>query len=904
MSLILRPDGPGTTIELRDGAQGLPIAPRGTAAIVGQFPSGPVAFAALASSPALARLISGTPDDSLEASLALDDVYSFASPMVLIGRVTDGLEVQSQAYLWDRNPNRSFLHRTAQTDRAELATVKAHNGGAWGGKRKVHVGSGTITAIITGVSEFTTGTTMLVDQLKGATLYVQDDDADKSYTVESNTTAGVVTIEGEFSLTAQALTGTKRYQFVLESDKELAVVVGQDSQAATKFALKAERKFDADGQWETVSYYDNLGLSSTDDRPWDTVIYAGEETGGRYQFELSTDYDGATIEAKLPANFCEVPSSVSGATMTFQWYRWSAGDANTGDPFLEAIEVADADFVEPHVYTLTFTAATTATVVAEFPDGSSFTVGTLTLGAQFDPIHPQLTKITCKAGATPAIAGDVLTIRVNTLPLDLSQRNAYVYPAALTADGNTGVRLKVVSNTYNSVTVRSDLDLTDYDAAAMASPSVTGTADLTAVTLAAAKTIILTPDGMSAITLTVGGGGIGPGAAAIAAGLTALDTNGIFEFSASGVYLRIRLAKSKGSSASILIGAGTGNADVGLTGAAEYTGTDGVPARLEARWPMWGGYDGGTPGAARYQIALDETDHIFKRHICQNLGLVRVATPGITDTSVKASAAAMVASLGWMYIAEFATSLYASATPGEAAISNMTDNEAESDYVEHYFPSHGKFYNTAHTRLVERSLSGVIIGLRARLATVGVDGERGMHIAAANNNPQGKLNPRVKGLPDAIGRWSPPIGLLDSNGIVPVRWEGPDVFLYGNRMYSSGRTPASKRYTITERAVFYHVARDLFVTTRPFIFKSISVKRLSEILRAIRDKMKVYWQDGWFSDHAGTAFNDQVQAAVPPELNPPANLLEGLVTATVQFRPRPALEDLHIIISPTELTAE
>jgi phage tail sheath protein FI len=179
-----------------------------------------------------------------------------------------------------------------------------------------------------------------------------------------------------------------------------------------------------------------------------------------------------------------------------------------------------------------------------------------------------------------------------------------------------------------------------------------------------------------------------------------------------------------------------------------------------------------------------------------------------------------------------------------------------------------------------------------------------MHIAAANNNSQGKLSPRVKGLPDSISRWSPPIALLDSNGIVAIRWEGPDVFLYGNRMYSSGRTPASKRYTIAERAVYYHVSRDLFVTTRPFIFKSISVSRLSEIQRAIRDKMKAYWQDGWFSDHAGTAFGDQVQIAVPLDLNPPENLMEGRITATVQFRPRPALEDLHIIISPTELTAE
>jgi phage tail sheath protein FI len=123
-------------------------------------------------------------------------------------------------------------------------------------------------------------------------------------------------------------------------------------------------------------------------------------------------------------------------------------------------------------------------------------------------------------------------------------------------------------------------------------------------------------------------------------------------------------------------------------------------------------------------------------------------------------------------------------------------------------------------------------------------------------------------------------------------------------MFSSGRTPASSRYTITERAVFYHVSRDLFVTTRPFIFRSISSRRLGEVSRDLRTKLRVYWQDGWFSDALGPGFEQQVSVAVPPELNTPASLQEGNVTATIEFQPRPALERLKIIISPTQLTSE
>ena len=47
-----------------------------------------------------------------------------------------------------------------------------------------------------------------------------------------------------------------------------------------------------------------------------------------------------------------------------------------------------------------------------------------------------------------------------------------------------------------------------------------------------------------------------------------------------------------------------------------------------------------------------------------------------------------------------------------------------------------------------------------------------------------------------------------------------------------------------------------------------------------------------------------ITVSVPLDLNPAASLQEGLVTAKVEFRPRPALEDLVINITPTQLTTE
>lgn len=918
MSLVLIPDGPGTTIDLRDGQQGLPPAPRGSSSLIGQYQSGPVAFAALVFTPNQARLISGDAHDDFEASLCLSDLYSEASPPVLVGRVTDGNEIQSQLYLWDRSPARSFseINQGALfADRGPLATMKAHNGGRWGGAKQVLVGAlNDITTDLTATtidistaSETPAAGSYLVDRYKGATIELEGDSAGP-YTVDSIDANGVITIEGEFSQAVQDADGLGAidgsFRIVLDSTVELTVVIGTDSVTASRFSLVGLRKFKSDGGWEVVTSYDDLGLSTQDPKPWTQTIPREEADGNRYQLEVSTDYTGATVEAKLPANFCEVPTSVSGATLSFQWYRWSQDDGNTGDAYISGVTAIDTSKIEPHVYDLVFTAATTFTVTVTWPDGTSQALGTGTLGTQFNPGHPQLTKFTARAGATGMVATDGLKLRVNPLPLDLSKREAYLYPLAVSSDGNTNQRLRIASNTYNSVTVRSDLTLSSYGAAAGTAASQT-TGDLSAVSIGAGETVILTPDGKTAITLT-SAGGAGPGAAAIKAELDTLDTANIFTFTVSGNALVISVNNGFGTKSSLTFGAGTAHSGLGIPTSGSVYGTDAKPFRIEARMPMWGGYDGVAPAAAKYIQALDVGGSIFDRWLSTNLGLVRFACVGITDAATKAAARTYAEKHAWKYVAEFSSSLESQALPGEAALADMLANEEESDYVDHIFPSNARYPNVSGTKTVERSVVGHFMGIKARLANVGVDNERGFHIAAANNNDQGSLTSggRCRGLPDAIGRWSPPKKLLNDHGIIMLLWEGPSVYLWGNRMYSEGRTSQGKRYTVTERDVHYHIARDLFVTTRPFIFKSISTRRLGDVATALREKMKAYHRDGWFSDVYGPGFEQAVSVSVPLDLNSPEDLNEGLVTAQIRYRPRSALEDLKVIISPSQLTSE
>lgn len=912
MSLVLIPDGPGTTIELRDGTQGLPPAPRGTAGIIGRFPSGPVTHAALVLSSAQARLVSGEHDDDFEASLALNDLYQKDTPPVLIGRVTDGNEVQSQSDLWDRDPSRSKSRTNSviNPDRAPLAQAKANNGGRWGGAKRVTVGklSDITTDLLASTIDISTATetpaagSFLVDLYAGAELTLEGDTGGP-YEVVSNDDQGVLTIKGEFSQAAQDADGTGaidgQFRVIVPHGKELSVVVGQDSVTKERFSILAMRKFDPDLDWEQVAFYGDLALATGDDRPWVSVIDEGELVN--YQIAIDTTYAGETVEEKLPANFCEVPTDVTDATMTVEWYRWSAGSSNTGNAFVGTATPVDTSQIEPHTYDLTYTSATDFDVTVTWPDGSQQSLPAGVEDTLYAPDHPQLASFLVRAGDTASVSGDTIKIRVTPLPSDLADREAFLYPVAVSDDGDTNQRLRIASNSYNTVTVRSDLDLSTFGASA-GTPAEITTGDLTGVSLSAAETVIFTVDGGQTVTLTSAGSG--PGAAAIAAELDSLDSTDFFQIIDNGdETITFKVNGSYGSKSELEAGAGTGHASLGLPTSGSTFGTDGVAARIEARWPMWGGYDGVDPADARYVLALDVSDNIFKRWLTTNLGLVRLATPGVTSSTVKTSARNLVAKHGWMYIAEFASSIEAAALPSSSAIADMLSNESESDYVEHYFPSRCKYLNKARTKTVTRSNSGEILGLRSFLANVGTDGEKGFHIAAANNNEQGQLTLAV-GLSDDLDRWTPEIKLLNDHGIVPILWEGGSVYMFGNRMFSVGRTPQGRRYTITERAVQYHIARDLFVTTRPFIFKSISARRLSEVQVAIRNKMRPYFQDGWFSDVNGPGFEQQVSVLVPPDLNPPEDLLEGKVTASVQFRPRPALEDLKIIISPTQLETQ
>jgi hypothetical protein len=922
MTLVLTPDGPGTTVTVRDSGGGLRSAPRGASGLIGQFRSGPVGVATLALSKAGARAIYGDPSDQFEASMCLDDLYAEFEPPVMNVRVTDGQEVVSAGHtLWDRNPNRSFMHRTAQTARGTFATVVPDSGGKWAGSRRAQVGDETnaagIATAVTSTTTFATGLTLtsLADVYAAGSLYIEND-ASSPYTIYSNTTAGVLTIEGEFSADAQNGTGTLTGKWYItrgfSADEECCIVVGQDPQPGKRFALSQQRRYDKDDfTWEQVIATGPLSLDGEDSSiGWTSAWDANwPKDWGDPIIDFTTAYTGANVERKFPCNFSEIPTvlteSGNKTVVTYQWYRWSAETGNTGNPYVESVVPTSPDDVTTHTITVDFTAATTVNITWTLPDGNTFTSTGVTIGSVHSPGHALLAKVHVVAGAVGAVSGDTLTIECEPLLSDLTSREAYFYPVANTVDGTSTHRLLIASNTYNTLTVNYTSLIATYGAAVSTGASVTGTVDVATGTWVATQTLIFTLDGHAATTFTSPGGGK-TNIAVIITELELQDTANLFSFTqdSTGTKLVVKSAQSLGTSSTVLVGAGSANSTFGFTATNSYSGTDGVPFRLEYKAPAWGGFDGGnTIANSVYTKALDTDDSAFEQFLGRNLGLVRIGAPSVFTAAVKNAVALFSAKVGFLGVVDFDTSVYDVATPGEAMIADMIGNETRCDYVEHYGPSALMLPNKKQTAFVVRSAMGAVMGIRARLANVGVDGERGLHIPAANVNEQG-LIARADTLPYDIHTATRrlPVGLMNDAGIVCILKEGPNVYLWGDRMYSKGTTRDGRNYKVTARAVAYHIARDLHVTTRPFIFKTISQGRLGEVQVAIRGKLKQYWRDGWFADTNGLGFDDQVTVTLPKALNTAAEQQAGRVHVSVGFAPRSSIEDLLITITPDQVT--
>lgn len=431
--------GAGTVIEEQDGDKTISPGALGWAGYAGIMEKGPVGRLMLISSKTelLART-GGVISDSLLPDVA-QDYFSLANGAggLALVRVTDGNEVQAQATLYARNASRL----------TPMGTLKAHNGGRWGGKALY------VSDDLDNISDLTNTTLQLpaaiesdftTDRLRGGYIELLDV-PNKRYPIVGNTDTGQITVATDQTMRADynALSGSElRFFIVLENAAKAVsfrISDGEDS-PDTEFAIEVF----VDGA--TMKKWGNLHTDPANARYWVNVI---NNDDGNYFVEAVDLWTGAHTAAIRPANYYGQIGAIAPTILTAKISDFQITSPSGGNPTL-AVDADDGHLSD--TFTITMTSATAGNVVS----GRFGALGALTLGAEFETLNKWIPPFTITAGVTPLVSGNVLTIHFKPFVKD-ALIGGVVFPDKVNAKLES---YRIVDNTFETITVASGADLT------------------------------------------------------------------------------------------------------------------------------------------------------------------------------------------------------------------------------------------------------------------------------------------------------------------------------------------------------------------------------------------------------------------------------------------------------------
>jgi hypothetical protein len=429
--------GAGVTIIELEGEKGIEPGALGWCGYAGIMEKGPVGELILAPNKStFVKKCGGIIDDSLLPDAALD-YYSLANGAggLALVRVTDGNEVQAEMTLYARYG--SLL--------TPMGTLKAKNGGRWGGKENYYTG------VATGVTEttVTTGVTMLLDEWAGG--YLQISGSTNTYEIISNTAAGVITVAADSTIEFDGGAVDDVYYLYHENaGKAVSIMIGDgEEKPDTEFSISVY----VDGAF--VKKYGNLSTNPSDSRYWVSLI---NNDDGNDEIEAVDLWTGAHTAAVRPANKYGIidTAGITDTVLTSVIYDLTV---TTGDatPTLTLGTTTDSHLAQK--LTITMTAADTGNVVSD----KFGAVGTITVGSVYDNTdYKWVPPFTITDGGTTLEATDVIVINYKPFVLD-SLIGGYLYPDKVNA---SSTRYRIVDNDHKTITVADGSDMTSVAAAA------------------------------------------------------------------------------------------------------------------------------------------------------------------------------------------------------------------------------------------------------------------------------------------------------------------------------------------------------------------------------------------------------------------------------------------------------
>jgi hypothetical protein len=439
--------GAGTVIEEQEGDKTISPGALGWAGYAGILERGRVRELMLISSKTdLFARTGGIISDSFLPDAA-QDYFSLANGAggLALVRVTDGNEVQASATLYARNAD--VL--------TPMGTLKADNGGRWGGK------AAKVVATLDNIADLDETTLQLpgvidsnypTDYFKGG--YIELPEVSNTrYPIVGSTATGLISVASDQTMESdyEAVSGASlRFYITLENAGKAVSFRISDGEESPDSEFAIEVLLDG----ASARKWGNLHTDPDNARYWVNII---NNDSSNFYVKAEDLWTGAHVAAVRPANVYGRIASVLATILTAKIHDFQIASA-LGTPTFALGTTTDAH--QAQTITITMSSATVGTAVSDrFGALGTVTLGTLfntTTGAGGATANKWVPPFTVTAGGGALAAADVLTVHYKPFTKD-ALIGGSLYPDKVNAKLES---YRITANDHKTITVAAGSDLT------------------------------------------------------------------------------------------------------------------------------------------------------------------------------------------------------------------------------------------------------------------------------------------------------------------------------------------------------------------------------------------------------------------------------------------------------------
>ena len=681
-----------------------------------------------------------------------------------LNRVTDGSEKTASLTVLNRRSPRSSTMK-----------VKAGNAGRWAGKKSMLLDVyASITATTLTLTNVPAG--LKEGEYAGAVVTLSAVSG-KSYKVLSNSAAGVLTFAADIDLVTDVGASANKLTAVSLQNEGAAIGVrfreGTVS-PTTEFAM--DIFFIEGGIERAIRTFDNL--SSDPDAANYYVREINDHSDADYTIKVEDEHVGSITPDMRPANYAGKSTVVTATVLTVEIHdvvsnavsgakagakslvlggsmvqdtltlTCLAAGARAKGTLTFAANPADGDTVLLNGKTITFkTAVTTASSQVLIGVDAEATMGNL------------ITFINNAASTITELYQVVFAEKTSASTMDVLAYTAGAAGNAIATPVGAGTN----EPTWGSTTFASGVDQT-WSVASAKMPFLTMATLTSGVAYSAPNEYGF---GLTLVDLTKDSAKM----------FAADDTVSVmvYPLEASALVGGTLLPKASDFRKKFPITANTANTITVKTGSdMTAVAAAGDAFRVEYIQQLGGGYDGtATVDDADYLLAYDVSTSALRALRGKNLGLVKLATPGVTSTAVQKAGVAFGESQNWQYRFEIPANII----DESAAEAYLNETLGRNDFAVTAFPSYAYVTNPTGGGLKLTSQIGAIHGAEALVAK----NFNGYHKAAAGIDV--KLSKVVK-LPDGLEDKVLDEESLNPIGVNVIKKKNGNFVIWGDRSLS------------------------------------------------------------------------------------------------------------------------